>query len=89
MVVPKAESLKFDPAAPEVKQGGKVSVNVPEGQAETATAPDGSKLKTTLNPAKNKIEIEAEATAPLGEVEITVKGGNKLPTAKFKVKVIK
>ena len=83
---PVKEQLKFDPAAPEVKQGGKVTVKVSEGKATKASAPEASKLTLIINPAGNEIVISADDAAIAGDVEISVEGG--ATAAKLKVKVL-
>ena len=49
-----AKDLKFAPAAPEVKQGAKVTVKVSDGKATKATAPAASKLTAKVNAAATR-----------------------------------
>jgi hypothetical protein len=64
--------------------GGKKEVKVKSGKAETAEAPEGSKLKTKVE--DNKVTIEAPKNAKKGTHEVTVKGGKKEVSLKVHVK---
>ena len=64
--------------------GGKKEVKVKSGKAESAEAPEKSKLKTKVE--ENKVTITAPKDAKEGTHKVTVKGDKKDATLKVNVK---